>query len=239
MGLQFQEHSSRLFTYQRDRLVSLEALASKFKHFKPPEDFYAFGIWGSDMPLHFLWSPRLLAREIKDQPSWSWVSCPGDIWFRIRDTATRHDCETFTSQCSILGVDLTTGTLKLRAKKMEIQENLMHKFDLEDDRILLRGRANHQTGYYVTASERDAEAFGWAILIDARRGASIFKSWEDQRIFFLYLSDAEFSTPPYSESYGLLLAKATLGKEKFIRIGIAAMSKNTWIKDEPIVVDII
>ncbi|PVH80552.1 HET-domain-containing protein, partial [Cadophora sp. DSE1049] len=56
-----QEHSARLFTYQRDRLVSLEGLASRYRHFKPKDDWYAAGIWGSDMPLHLLWSPKMLA----------------------------------------------------------------------------------------------------------------------------------------------------------------------------------
>ncbi|KAH7420143.1 heterokaryon incompatibility protein-domain-containing protein [Cadophora sp. MPI-SDFR-AT-0126] len=55
-----QEHSARLFTYQRVRLVSLEGLASRYRHFKPTDDWYAAGIWGSDMPLHLLWSPRIL-----------------------------------------------------------------------------------------------------------------------------------------------------------------------------------
>ncbi|KAG4441659.1 hypothetical protein IFR05_002866 [Cadophora sp. M221] len=239
-GQLVQEHSNRLFTYARDRLVSLEGLASKYRHFKPVDDFYAYGIWGSDMPLHLLWSPRMLAWEVNDQPSWSWVSCPREIWFRIRQIATRHDCESFTSQCRIFGVDQKTGALKLNARKKEIKGNLTLKFDLEDKHISIRERANHQTGYYITISDTDTKPFGWAVFDDGERGGSTLKAREDQRIFFLYLSDVEFSAPPCFESYGLLLSKAQAGKEEFVRIGVAAISRNGWIKDQPEVdVDII
>lgn len=229
-----QEHSSRLFTYARDRLISLDGLASKYRHLKPQDDFYAFGIWGSDMPLHLLWSPRMLTWEIKDQP-WSWASYPREIWFRVRQIATRHDCESFKSQCSILQVDLKTGMLKLMARKKEIHSNLTRKFefDPEDEHSFLRERANHLTGCYITMSDTHTEPFGWAVFDDARRGGSILKSREDQHIYFLYLSDVEFSTPPYSESYGLLLVEAPHGKEGFLRIGVAAISRYSWIKDEP------
>ncbi|KAK0109307.1 hypothetical protein ONS96_003126 [Cadophora gregata f. sp. sojae] len=227
-----QEHSARLFTYQRDRLVSLEGLASKFRHFKPKDDWYAAGIWGSDMPLHLLWSPKMLAWDRDGRPSWSWVSCPSEIWFRIRETATRRDCESFTSRCHVEGADMETGVLKLRARKREIEAHMLQEFDLEDGHRFIRGRANHHLGHYIKIVDTDEEPSGWAVFDDAKRGESVFKNQEDKRVFFLYLSDVTFSTAPHFEAYGLLLAKSSIEEEKHVRIGIAAFSDSALIKDE-------
>jgi len=228
-----QEHSARLFTYQRDRLISLEGLTSRYRFFKPKDDWYAAGIWGSDMPLHLLWSPKMLAWDREGRPSWSWVSCPKEIWFRIRETATRNDCDSFTPRCHVHGVDMKTSLLELVVRKKDIEVPLLQDFDLEDGHRFIRGRANHHLGHYIRISSTGVDPSGWAVFDDAKRGDSVLKKQQDKRIFFVYLSDVTFSTIPQFEAYGLLVAKAPNGEGRYVRIGIAAISDNQWIRDVP------
>lgn len=110
---------------------------------------------------------------------------------------------------------------------------MMQEFDPEDGHRFIHGRANHRLGHYIKTSDTDENPSGWAVFDDAKRGGSIFKNQEDKRVFFLYLSDAEFSTAPHFEAYGLLVAKVPIGEERFVRIGIAAISDSAWIQDEP------
>lgn len=128
---------------------------------------------------------------------------------------------------------MDTNILKLEARKKEIELPMLQEFDFGDGHRFIRGRANHHLGHYIRTSVTDIDPSGWAVFDDAKRGGSVFERQEDNRIFFIYLSDVTFSTIPQSEAYGLLVAKAPTREGRYIRIGIAAMSDNQWIGNMP------
>ncbi|KAF2810966.1 HET-domain-containing protein [Mytilinidion resinicola] len=221
-GSIIQEHSSRKFTHQTDRLVSLEGLARKFAKLKPASTFYSFGTWESDLPEHLLWSPKMLGKMLTNLPSWSWASCPYELWFRFREVVTGKDCVQFSPACEILGLNKTTGRLSVRAQRIEISRYFAKSFDDEESFTPLRARANHWSGRYIAALDNDPS--GWALFDDGRDFIDSTKP-----VFFLVIAAVFLYVTPTFEIYGLLVVKDLSVKDGYVRVGVGAVSDASWL----------
>lgn len=219
-GRIIQEHSAREFTYEKDRLVSLEGLAGEIAKTKSYKDTYCFGTWEIDVPECLLWSPIRRGTKLTICPSWSWASSPGPIWLRFRDFDNHRQDDCFGSCCRVLEMDQALGTLNIKAKRKEIHHLLTREYSEEPDYMY---RMPLHQGYVIGLPDEDPS--GWAEFDDERDVDG------SEPIFFLHLATVDYWKDPKVEHYGLLLVKDTTQEEVYNRAGIGTAWDITWMAD--------
>jgi hypothetical protein len=225
-GRLVQEHSTRLCTFERDRLVSLDCLArevckKKDNCYEP--DMYHFGTWIADMPEHLLWaSYRIDARRNEQCPSWSWASNGGAVWFRFRDWDNFSPHHSLTSHCRVVGVDGECGVLKIEAKIFDISNlslSLMEKVSLEQlegGKGLVAFRAPLVQGYRIGVTSDSPQ--GWIEFDDNRDVLA-----RNRPLYFLHLMEAEYSSEIQVQHWGILLEEDERRRGVFGRVGLGTL----------------
>ena len=224
-GRIIQEHSHRDFTYERDRLVSLEAMAREIGKTKTYKDTYCFGMWMSDVPEHLLWSPLVRGKRRTICPSWSWPSSHGPVWFRFRSFDSGRQDETLMSCCKVLEVDEKGGTLIISAKKVEIQHFLLKKMEKTEktDQAGSWYRTPLHEGYSIGLPNDPPS--GWVEFDD---GLDVDGS---EPIFFLHLATIDYWIDPKLEQYGILIVRDPVQEEVYNRVGIGTTWDPSWMED--------
>ncbi|KAE9373876.1 HET-domain-containing protein, partial [Stipitochalara longipes BDJ] len=95
------EHSFREFTFEKDRLVSLDGLArevAKASNNSHKSGTYFFGTWLIYIPESILWASYRMGKKSTFCPSWSWASCSGAVWLRFKNFDST--AKTMVSACS-------------------------------------------------------------------------------------------------------------------------------------------
>lgn len=225
------EHSARAFTFEEDRLVSLDGLASKIvkagnNSYKPGT--YFIGTWLDDIPEFICWASYRTGKKNVLCPSWSWASCGGPVWFRFRDFDGNRPDEGFRSRCKILAVDAASGILSIEATRLmvnhlvlsAIEENSLK--DLYGEKGRLAYRQPLIQGYAIGL--RDEESYGWIEFDDGRVAPDIMEP-----VFFLCLEEAEYWSAPQVQYWGLLLVKDTTRHDAFNRVVMGSVWDRSWM----------
>ncbi|KAF2667965.1 HET-domain-containing protein [Microthyrium microscopicum] len=227
------EHSGRLFTYEKDRLVSLQGLArevSKASNNSSSLETYYFGTFLVDIPEYILWASYRHGEKSKSCPSWSWASAGGAVWLRFRDFDYGRPDDSFGNDCKVLGVDRTSGLLSIEAKRVNIG-NLISS-------VMERNSVNDLIGEKATRAYRqpliqgfsiglkDEEPYGWIEFDDDRDALS-----EQEDVFFLLLAQADYWTKPFPQHWGLLLVKDQVLENTFNRVGMGSAWNLSFMRD--------
>lgn len=227
------EHSGRAFTFEKDRLVSLQNLASEVmkannNSYKPGT--YFFGNWLLDIPEYILWASYRMGEKNKFCPSWSWASCGGPVWLRFRDFDNNRQDVMFSQECKVLGVDEATGILSIEAERSNISHLILSAMGKIPNKDLIgeNGRLAYRRplvqGYAIDA--KDEESCGWVEFDDDRDSLQ-----RTEPIFFLYLAAAEYyCAAPNIQHWGLLLVKDPALGNVFNRVGMGSVWDLDWME---------
>jgi hypothetical protein len=220
------EHSMRRFTFESDRLISLDGLAkeiSKASNNSCKLEEYFFGNWLVDIPEYTLWgSYRMDRGETAECPSWSWASCDSAIWLRFQDFDNHRPDDGFVRECKVLGVDRATGVLNISAIRIEIMHwdfTPTRRVSTPELNSYSNGLAYRQPliqGYGVTSA--DMRVKGWVEFDDERDATKL-----ESPCFYLHLGYATYWRGPKVQYWGLLLERHPTKTGAFKRIGMASL----------------
>ncbi|KAH7086185.1 heterokaryon incompatibility protein-domain-containing protein [Paraphoma chrysanthemicola] len=219
------EHSMREFTYEKDRLISLEGLArevSKANNNSCKAGEYFFGNWLVDIPEYILWASYRTTKRITNCPSWSWASCDSAVWLRFKDFDNNRPDEGLNRGCKVIGVDAETGILRLSAVRIDIASwklTLTGRVSQQDLEGLAGIRAYR--GHLIQAYEvdiGDGKTNGWIEFDDERDALTMTKE-----VFFIYLAEANYWHEPQIQYWGLLLEYHPTRDDAFKRVGMGSL----------------
>lgn len=218
------DHSQRKFTYERDRLISLDGLArgiSKASNTACKIEEYFYGTFLIDTPEYILWASYRINDRETDCP-WSWASCTSPVWLRFRDFDTNRPDDGLSRYCKIGGIDKATGVLTISAWRVDITQwdlSPMKRVSMED----LNGKKGRLAyrqpliqGYAVNST--DGHVTGW-IEFDDDRDALI----KSKPIFYLHLAETTYWTDPMTQYWGLLLETHPTREGAIKRVGMASL----------------
>ncbi|VUC29064.1 unnamed protein product [Clonostachys rosea] len=218
------EHSQRAFTFEKDRLRSLDSLAnelSKAKNNSCKMGEYFYGTWLVDIPEYILWASYRAGKKNSDCPSWSWASCGGPVWFRFRDFDNMRQ-DDFSQYCKVLGVSEMSGILTIEAKVADISHLILHAMRRNGHKDLM-GQNGHSTyrqpliqGYSV--GSKCQEPYGWIEFDDDRDALSM-----PEPIFFVHLADGEYYSSPLIQHWGLILVRENGYNNRYNRVGMGSL----------------
>jgi hypothetical protein len=229
------QHSSRAFTREGDRLISLEGLATEMKKIRKDQGYF-FGLWTGDLPRCLLWKPPscfLLQRnhELPNVPSWSWASRKGTIHFQI--STLRHSVvdQQVSDFCKIINIvkEDKRCLLWIVSRLKALDKVIVRKVEDEDiDNASEEERSivqRHGEETLLTISE---EEIGW-VLFD--EGVCSDNPHLKISTFFLPIVKAAGEEHGKSWCEGLLLRYSSSVKDAFERVGVAQVRKMSWLND--------
>ena len=219
------EHSMRKFTFERDRLISLDGLAreiSKAKNNSCKPGEYFFGNWLIDIPEYILWASYRHENRKTECPSWSWASCASAVWLRFKDFDNMRPDDGLNQQCKVLGVDEASGALTISAIRLDIAHwdlSLMERVsfdDLQGKKGRLAYRQPLIQGYAVNSS--DVQVTGWIEFDDDRDALSMTSP-----VFYLHMGESSYWHEPQIQYWGLLLENHPARDGAFRRVGMGSL----------------
>jgi hypothetical protein len=225
------EHSLREFKFEKDRLIPLDGLATevaKARNNTCRPGTYFFGVWLVDIPEYILWATYRMGKKSTLCPSWSSSSCGGPVWLRFRDCDSNRPEDGLRTHCKVLGVDEATGILSIEAKRLNISHLIlfaMEKFPTQDliaEKGLLSYRQPLVQGYAIGLKD---EPYGWIEFDDDPDGLG-----RTEPVFFLYLGETEYWTPPKAQYWGMLLVKDPGQEDVFNRVGMGSVWDLGWME---------
>jgi hypothetical protein len=229
------QHSSRAFTREEDRLISLEGLATEMKRVRKDQGYF-FGLWTGDIPLHLLWKPpsfALLQRnhELPNVPSWSWASRKGCIIFQI--SGPSHDVvdQQVSDFCKIIDIvkEDRGCLLWIKSKLKALDKVIVRKVEDEDiDNASEEERSIVQRHGEETLLTISGEEIGW-VLFD--EGVCSNSPHLKISAFFLPVVRAAGEEQGKSWCEGLLLRCSSSVKDAFERVGVAQVREMSWLND--------
>ncbi|CAI6091593.1 unnamed protein product [Clonostachys chloroleuca] len=218
------EHSQREFSFEKDRLRSLDGLAkelSKVKNNSCNTGEYFYGTWLADIPEYILWASYRAGKKNTRCPSWTWASCEGAVWFRFRDFDNLRQ-DDFSQCCKVLGVSKSTGVLTVEGKVADISHLILYPMRRNSTEDLMGQNSNVTyrqplvQGYAV--GSRREEPYGWIEFDDNRDALAM-----PEPILFVHLADGEYYTPPLIQHWGLILVKEAGSDSRYSRIGMGSL----------------
>jgi len=222
----------RQFTFETDRLISLDGLAREVS--KAPNNSckmaeYFYGTWLRDLPEYILWASYRWGDRRTAWPSWSWASCASSVWLRFRDFDNMRPDELMMCDCEVLGVDEDTGVLTVSTIRIDITHwdfSLMEKVplhELRNEKGRLAYRQPLVQGYSVGSA--DTQLAGWIEFDDERDALEI-----TQPIFYMHLGKATYYTEPKVQYWGILLERHPTRNGAFKRVGMGSLYDSDFLK---------
>jgi hypothetical protein len=224
-GTIISEHSMRRFTFEKDRLISLDGLAreiSKAANNSCTMKEYFYGNWMIDLPEFILWASYRMDDRKTECPSWSWASCASAVWLRFRDFDNNRPDDGLVPDCEIHDVDKATGVLAISAIRLDITQwdlSPMDRVSIHDLNGKSKRLAYRQPliqGYRVSST--DLQLSGW-IEFDDDRSALMTAA----PVFYLHLAEAMYWHEPKAQYWGLLLENHPERDGAFRRVGMGSL----------------
>ncbi|KAH7079883.1 heterokaryon incompatibility protein-domain-containing protein [Paraphoma chrysanthemicola] len=219
------EHSMREFTYEKDRLISLEGLArevSKAGNNSCKAGEYFFGTWLVDIQEYILWASYRTTKRITNCPSWSWASCDSAVWLRFKDFDNNRPDDGLSQDCKVIGVDAETGILRVSAVRIDIAPwKLTSTARVSQQDLEGAAGARAYRGHLIQAYEVDAgdgKTTGWIEFDDERDALTMAKE-----VFFINLAEANYWDEPKVQYWGLLLEYHPTRDDVFKRVGMGSL----------------
>jgi hypothetical protein len=219
------EHSMRMFTFEKDRLISLDGLArevSKATNNSCKLEEYFYGTWLTDIPEYILWASYRMDDRKTKCPSWSWASCASSVWLRFRDFDNNRPDDGLVRACKVLSVDRAAGILTVSAIRVDIgrwelsSRDRVSTQDLNGKEGRLAYRQPLIQGYGVSST--DLQVTGWIEFDDDRDALRM-----TEPVFYLHLGKATYWSGPTVQYWGLLVEKHPTRDGAFKRVGMGSL----------------